>query len=305
MNTHAQNMLNLLQANPQMTLAYEQSQSGTPEIIALVHPSAHLGSLRVPRDMPHANIRERLHPPMSILVAPAITTDASNVHQRCQDEPVKMGTQIQPVGANWVGTGGAPIDYEEEPGTRKIGFLTNWHVIAMGNETLGRGVHQPTTERPPIGRLHKFSPVRPSGTNYIDAAIANAMIDGYHTIDREILELGDLSAPERPLQTGDRVYKSGRTTGRTTGMVLATGAAARVGYGDFEAVFADQDVIEDTQGNFSAAGDSGSLIVCQCDRQGRTESFEPGALLFAGGGNITIGNPERHLTTAFHINWRF
>ena len=305
MNAAAKAMLDLVNANPHLMLAYGNQPGSTTEITALVKPNEQIRHLTVPMGLANGTIRQELHTEIKILVATPSTWDPTNAHQRCQDEPIRLGTQIQPDRANWVGTGGAPVACNKTSLCSGIAVLTNWHVAAMGHETPGRLIHQPTDKYPAIGYLAEIAPVREGQTHFVDAALVDAQVDGLHTIAREILELGPLNPPTDPLEIGNRVFKSGRTTGRTTGMVLATGAAARVNYGDFEAVFADQDVIEDTNENFSGPGDSGSLIVARCDCPGDFETFEPGALLFAGGGNLTIGNPERYVREALDLSWSF
>jgi hypothetical protein len=61
------------------------------------------------------------------------------------------------------------------------------------------------------------------------------------------------------------------------------------------ALFVDQIIIK--PGNFSAGGDSGSLIVVQKGGAARS----PVGLLFAGGFGITVANPIDAVLLAFHV----
>jgi hypothetical protein len=88
----------------------------------------------------------------------------------------------------------------------------------------------------------------------------------------------------RDLQLGDSVFKWGRTTEETHGTVEGIGAMVRVNYGDGKtATFNNQvEIRANDGGDFSAGGDSGSVII-------DSEGFM-GGLLFAGGGGVTIAN---------------
>jgi len=215
-----------------------------------------------------------------------------NLHQTCQDEPVQLGCQVQPLDADWVGTAGAPVRWTDAQGQLHWGILSNWHVMAPQPETRGHPLHQPDYLHPAIAALHDWSRPDPAAINKIDAALADALIHGFHTISRDLLQIGPLDP--RPLDARQplQVKKSGRTTQLTFGHCTATGAAVRVSYGDFTAVFQDQDLFACDGCQFSAPGDSGSLIVSQPEAR-------PLSLLFAGGGGITVANPIRHVIA----NW--
>ncbi len=253
-------------------------------------------------DLPHAALAFRLHrrqsPRIEILRAPATHAQAANQNQQCQNEPIKLGTQIQPSGASWVGTAGTAVSWITANNRRHWGILSNFHVMAMGIERVGHAQCQPDDRRPPCATLSAWTAVLPGQDNLVDAAIADALIDGYHTIQNSILDIGEPGPEPINATVGLAVAKSGRTTGRTTGRCIGIGAAVNVGYGDFTARFVDQDVFEADSGEFSAPGDSGSLIVgrnCKC----------PCALLFAGSSQITIGNPFRYVKDALSLTFPF
>ena len=82
-----------------------------------------------------------------------------------------------------------------------------------------------------------------------------------------------------------KVEKCGRTTESTKGRVSAINATVNVSYGaSGVALFTGQIVVG---GNFSAGGDSGSLVVVQ--KGG--DKGNPVGLLFAGSSTTTIINP--------------
>lgn len=235
-------------------------------------------------------------------IRPLIVTDPHlppmNVHQICQNEPVRLGTQIQPQGANWLGTGGCPVRWADGQGDPCYGILSNWHVMHGGQCAGGCPQHQPTTTRAAIGLLEDWTVVDASTANKVDGAIANALVDGFHTISDEVIGIGLIGDHTIDAAVGLSVSKSGRTTGLTHGHCVAVGASVQVGYGGFNAVFEDQDVYAGSEGTFSAPGDSGSQIfgrTCRC----------PCSLLFAGSTELTIGNPMRHVNEAFGLRWPF
>lgn len=92
---------------------------------------------------------------------------------------------------------------------------------------------------------------------------------GYAKSDR-------LKGPERRVQLGMVVQKSGRTTGHTMGTVDLLNVAITVGYGASRtARFVNQFRVFNPQSPFSAPGDSGSLVTTAPDN-------EAVGLLFAG-----------------------
>lgn len=219
-------------------------------------------------------------------------------HQRCHNEPVPGGIQLQPRGAGWVGTLGTACSFADPAGDRRWGILSNWHVMVTGSQPGPHPQHQPTDQYPAIAHLTDFEEVTGSKTNYIDAAVADAEINGLHSVGPNLLGAGRVASETKDAIEGASVAKSGRTTGYQQGVCVGTGAAVQIGYGNFTATFADQDVFEGTSGQFSGPGDSGSLIFgrnCLC----------PTALLFAGGGDITIGCPMRYIVDRFQIHFRF
>ena len=175
--------------------------------------------------------------------------------------------------------------------------LSNNHVFAgVNTASIGDAITQPGVEdggSDPADRIATLADYQAidfnGGNNIMDAAIAVTSAgnvatatppDGY----------GTPSTTPTTAAIGMGVQKYGRTTGFQLGAVQDVNFSVDVCYfalGEFcfpgyEARFVNQ--ISVSNPSFSAPGDSGSLIVTQGGNQ-------PVALLFAGDGQLTIGNP--------------
>lgn len=165
--------------------------------------------------------------------------------------------------------------------------LSNNHVYADENKaSILDNVLQPgrvdggVNPTDAIGRLIDFAPIAFStqASNTIDAAIAEGGNVGDST------PVGAGYGRPRASTTlpaiGMSVKKYGRTTRLTTAQIGSINATILVGYDSGTARFVQQVVVNGR--NFSAGGDSGSLIVAN--------DLRPVGLLFAGGGRTTIAN---------------
>lgn len=178
-----------------------------------------------------------------------------------------------------------------------IYVLSNNHVLANTNDArIGDPILEPGRidggdPQDPIAELADFEPLV-DGANLMDAAIAR-VIDRAD-VTPEILEIGYVQQPLMLASLYQSVRKRGRTTLQTVGVVMDLSADVRVNYGlrcfDFE----DQLGIVGVPGPFSAAGDSGSLIVDAVTRR-------PMALLFADAIGITFANPISAILDQFGI----
>jgi hypothetical protein len=195
------------------------------------------------------------------------------------------------------GTFGALV---EKDGRRFV--LSNNHVLANENALpIGAPIFQPglldggdpATDR--IATLTQFVPLQASGTNDVDAAIAEVP-PGKKLASRVFLpRIGQLrSGDPLPPEEGMPVAKVGRTTSYTTGTILDVQADVRVGYEIGEILFRDQIVVVTERGSFSQGGDSGSLVVHRRKEQ-------PVGLLFAGSDTHTICNPIRKVLDALGV----
>jgi len=179
---------------------------------------------------------------------------------------------------------------------KQVYVLSNNHVYALENtadvpsDILQPGLYDTNGQYDPanvIGSLYAFAPLTFSQTasNQIDAAIALTSIGmlgkatpsgGYGTPQSKTLA----AAVRQP------VMKYGRTTKLTMGQVYAVNATVKVTYASGVTRFVNQILI--TPGWFSAAGDSGSLIVYA----GAGANYgKPIGLLFAGSQTVTVANP--------------
>lgn len=291
---YSQISLSVLLADPDLSLCHVDDSTNPPTV--------HVHTLALKCDFAAESVSQQTQLPVVVHHGVPLRTlldyppdgIATNPHQVCQDEPVKLGTQIQPARANWVGTAGAPVRWKDPSTGDRWGILSNWHVMVPHHTVAGHTQHQPFTDRPAVAKLTAWSPVYSNEVNTLDAAIADAHVDGKHTIGRAVIGIGELSATPLRATVGLAVVKAGRTTGVTRGVCVAVHAAARVDYGDWEAVFADQDVYADVAGSFAAAGDSGSAIAgeaCKCLT----------GLLFAGGGGMTVACPIRYAQEKFGL----
>jgi hypothetical protein len=138
------------------------------------------------------------------------------------------------------------------------------------------------------------------GFNVVDAAIAQ-IVSGDVDSSGAILNIPKIAAGGAVTPTLKlKVQKMGRTTCLTTGKVTGVEATIRVRYPKVcnltftgTAIFAHQIQIRGRR--FSAAGDSGSLVV--------TTGSCPGAvgLLFAGGRSVTFANPMSAVLGGFSV----
>lgn len=220
--------------------------------------------------------------------------------QAYQPRPIPMGVSISTTPSLpyiFAGTAGMRVLAFAAPDIKFI--LSNNHVIGAIGPTLcpdtaplGTWILQPGTldigNDPGNNPFYlvgvKFLSVpidfTPGANNLVDAAIAFTVPS---LADKTILDLG-IPSPDWPAiaMPGMVVTKSGRTTGVTEGTVQAINVTALVSYDSCgTARFVYQFTV--TPGNFSAPGDSGSVVL-------EKSTMKPVGLLFAGGSTSTIMN---------------
>lgn len=273
------------------------TEVGTPTIKVFVDPS--LQRTTFPRVLGTFPVTVQPAGPFRVLPPAPATGDESEedegpVPTGRFDRPVPMGISTGHTRST-AGTIGAVVT----DGERRYA-LSNWHVfVPGGNASVGDVLLQPgpvdggADPADAIGTLAAFEPVRLSllASNRIDAAIART--------DEVLPETppGGYGSPRSTTMAakpGLQVQKYGRTTRLTVGEVEAVNASVNVTYGSAGAQVARFTGQVLVCCNFSAGGDSGSLIVARDparDGSAGPDDRKPVALLFAGDGRLTIGNP--------------
>jgi hypothetical protein len=166
-------------------------------------------------------------------------------------------------------------------------ILSNNHVLADENRlSIGSTIVQPgpldggTSPADDIAKLTQFVPLDAVNPNKVDAAIAK--VDRLADVSRDVLYIGAPTGSQ-PAAIDMIVHKFGRTTSYTVGRVASIATDVNVGYDIGTLFFEDQIIIVGLSGAFSAAGDSGSLIL----ERGSNRAV---GLLFAGSATHTIAN---------------
>jgi len=207
------------------------------------------------------------------------------------------------------GTLGCLVTGNSAPRNQRIMILSNNHVLANSNAaSLGDCICQPGPAdgggcpADQVAILERFVAINFSSgaINYVDCATGWAWPD---RVRRELIYLSGGSpvyfrVGNSPLAPAVNmlVGKTGRTTQLTQGRVTAIGVSINVNYGGGKvAHFRDQIAIRGLSGDFSAGGDSGSLIW-----QWAT-GLRPVGLLYAGGGGTTFGNRITRVLSALAV----
>jgi hypothetical protein len=244
---------------------------------------------------------------------------AANANQQAQAIPIKLGTSGG--NANDSSTqenlvyccGGTLGSLLQRNGSYYI--LSNNHVLARSDSaSIGDNIIQPglidancsATGTATVANLTQYINLEAPGTN-VDAAIAQ-IVSGTVDTSGTILSLGatamgstaDAGPPHAgsgvSASIGETVAKSGRSSSLTCSSVDAIDVQTSVSYqkgcntgAKFSVTYTGQ--ISVVGGTFSAAGDSGSLIVDQ-------NTADPVALLYGGSDTDTVGNPVADVLSA-------
>lgn len=222
--------------------------------------------------------------------------------QSVQTPPIKLGTSggdLKDRSSNYCcsGTLGALVS---KNGVHYI--LSNNHVLARSSAAaIGEDISQPglvdtncgTKHYNVVADLSQYAPL--GGTSNVDAALARVR-SGMVTSTGAILGVGVPSKTPTTAVANMHVAKAGRTTQLTCAYVGATNVSVKVEYetqcgggSTFTRSYTNQILVKGSR--FSAAGDSGSLIVA-------VRTAQPVGLLFAGSSSVTIGNRIQDVTKA-------
>lgn len=213
--------------------------------------------------------------------------------------PVPMGVSVSNTPDGITGTAGLLVHSRSDPNSHFI--LSNNHVLGSvapthcpntaipgqtwtlqpGVDDIGRDPGHDYFWR--VGTVAGFLRLNRGSFNFIDAAIALTDLSqatGY------IFGIGFPNPVVGSAEPGERVVKSGETTGVTVGTVTAINVKVPTvrypGCGIYK--FANQILIQGDDGRFDAEGDSGSVIL-------DLATLTPVGLLFAGRGTLAVANP--------------
>lgn len=209
-------------------------------------------------------------------------------------DPMVPGASVSHVEGT-AGTLGA-IVFDADTGAPCI--LSNWHVLHGNEGEIGDPIVQPGPfddndfVNNGCGELLR-SHLGPAG----DCALARIRGRGFH---REIFELGVVPKRLAEVDLDDRVVKSGRTTGKTYGIVRRVDVMVKINYG-FPAgnvAIGGFEIGVDPRrrpanGEISMGGDSGSLWMIA---DGREATDIVAGLHFAGEGR---SNPDEHALACY------
>jgi len=125
--------------------------------------------------------------------------------------------------------------------------------------------------------------------NIVDCAVA--LPDSPHLVDPAILDIGPVRGANE-VELGETVQKSGRTTGLTTGTVIAVGTSLKVVMDNEQAAWFGDQVVSNLK---SGPGDSGSLVV--------NSQKQAVGLLFAGSDKYSVFNRIQNVMDALEVDF--
>lgn len=183
-------------------------------------------------------------------LAPTLVEDHKTTHR-----PLVGGVSVSPANVGLSGTIGLPLVYR---GAIPC-LLSNRHVIAPSEYAAvyqGMPVTQPSNPDGPgpiVATLLDWVPTNSNGLNEVDAAVA-ALAEAATS---DILGIGDYSQLGEP-SLGQRVVKSGRTSGVTQGTITGLDATIQINYPRTGLATFEGQIILDPM---LQPGDSGSAIL--------------------------------------------
>lgn len=178
----------------------------------------------------------------------------------------------------------------------KLGILSNAHILTdrgwagqVGDAILQPASYDGGTNKDKIAELRRWVKIDFGGLpNLVDCAVAQPV----NGVLRDILEIGEVTQYQKDPVIGQKVKKSGRTSGLTTGEIEDIGVTARVLYGEDKiAVFRDQILTS----RILEPGDSGSLLVSEDNRAV--------GLGFAGSELVSVHNRIGHVVDLLSIGF--
>ena len=319
--------LELSIANPAIRAVMEVQDRHTPELFAVdgvvgtatgideqgqpiikVYTARRLPAGRIPASIEGVPVQTEVSGVIRAMKGPPSGGGKPNKkvdHKAKQTPPVQMGTS----GgwgydlANGYCCGGTLGALVQKGGSKYI--LSNYHVfesdiISGGNNRVaqnGDPIIQPglidvgcnMDDAQVVGSL---SLTHSLPNHNVDCSIAQ-VVSGMVDESGAILEIGTLSSQTVAAYVGQKVKKSGRTTGLSRSTVDGLNASVSVSYENecaggtaFTKTFTGQIIIKNRGSKFLGSGDSGSLMVEDVNTNPRAVG-----LLFAGSSSLAVANP--------------
>jgi len=227
-----------------------------------------------------------------------IPVDVNALRAPCR--PLLIGCSIGHVTAT-AGTLGLIARHTK---TNRPVLVSNSHVLAhSGTAKVGDGITQPGRVDggiAPIAALLDFAPLKPTGSNQVDAAIAvpDTAVD---LQPGDIPGIGNFTiAPADGLLPNVSVSKLGRTSGLTHGVVTAVEIDHIVMESEIgNLTFDDQIEVRGVDRAFSDLGDSGALVVS--DQNAAIGLVFCGNPFANGGRGVSYVNPLPKVMDAFNL----
>ncbi|WP_156138642.1 chymotrypsin family serine protease [Microbacterium mangrovi] len=223
------------------------------------------------------------------------SAQADTNHYATLEGGVSMGPSRAVGGFIFAGTLGA-IVVDKASGNRAA--LTNFHVACVDSTwSVGDRQVQPSRIDTGVVPTDEFGAIaRATLSSAVDGAVIS--IDPGRATAGTIVDIGNV-AGTKPAALGMAVRKRGRTTLLTYGTVDGLSLSVNIDYGDgigVRTLTGQVSIASDTTHNplFSDHGDSGSVIV---DSAGYVV-----ALLFAGSGTSTVGNPIANVLSELNVD---
>jgi hypothetical protein len=229
----------------------------------------------------------------------AAPVDVQTLRSLCR--PVLIGCSVAHV-TSTAGTLGLIAQHNK---TNRAVLVSNSHVFAhSGAAKIGDGITQPGRVdggTVPIGSLLDFVPLKPTGSNQVDAALV--LPDSAIELQpKDIPGIGiftiasaDVLAPKM------NVSKVGRTSGLTRGIVTAVEIDNIVMDSEIGNVtFDDQIEVQGVDRAFSQLGDSGSLVIS--DGNQAIGMVFCGNEFANGGRGVTYANPLPKVMDALNLS---
>ncbi|KGM95193.1 hypothetical protein FDC62_13870 [Clostridium botulinum] len=210
--------------------------------------------------------------------------------------PAHPGYSIGPAGYKVAGTLGCIV---QNPSEKAYYILSTNHILAqLGKVQIDTPILQPgvldggKVDTDTIAHLTRYIPIKmktlfKTPENYVDAAIAK--VSNTSLISSKIAIVNNnikrLGAPA----IADRVFKIGRTTERTYGVITAIDVTQVINYPEGKALFKEQ-ILTSTRGN---TGDSGSILL--------NPNMEALGLLSSASKDFTTFSDMTLITSLLHV----